>query len=108
MEEKPRARLGDYLLGTGMGLCVTLAYLVPALVLNYNQCTATLGERELRMLLFYVTIGIAVVAALLLAVAWAASGNEKLKYSCFFVLVGLGTLLAWFVLYFSSPCLASP
>ena len=108
MEERLRARLEDFSLGASMALLIILTVVVPLFVLDYSVCAAPAEEAELRMLMFYVTVGIAVIAALVLGVAWAALGSRKLKYSCFFVLVGLATLFAWFVLYFSSPCLASP
>lgn len=106
MEEKPKARLDDYLLGTAMGLCVILVYLVPMLVLNYNVCTAPRELAELRTLLCEVTFGIAAVAAFVLSAAWRFTGSRKLMYSSFFVLVGLGTFLAWYVLYHSMVCMA--
>lgn len=97
MEERLRVRLEDFSLGASVALLIILTVVVPLFVLDYSVCTAPAEEKELRMLLFYVTVGIAVIAAVVLGVAWAASGSRKLKFSCFFVLVGLATLLAWFV-----------
>lgn len=107
MEDRPRARIEDYSLGASVALLIILVFVVPLFVLDYNKCTTPAEEKELRMLLFYVTVAVAVIAALVLGVRWAASGSRKLKFSCVFVLVGLGTLLAWFVHKFVGiACLA--
>lgn len=97
MEDRPRARIEDYSLGASVALLIILVLVVPLVVLDYNQCTTPAEEKELRMLLFYVTVAVAVIAALVFGVRWAASGSRKLKFSLLFVLVGLAMLFVWFV-----------
>lgn len=109
MEERLRVRLEYLSLGASIALLIILTIAVPLFVLDYNTCTAPAEEKQLKTLLFYITVGVAVIAALVLAVAWSTSGGRKMKISCCIVLAGLAALLLWYVFYFlGTVCLTSP
>lgn len=109
MEERLRALLEYLSLGASMALLLTLTLAVPLFVLDYNVCTAPAEEKQLKTLLFHITVGVAVIVALVLAVAWATSGGKKIKISCCIVLAGLAALLFWYVFYFlGTACLMLP